>query len=139
MRYDHEISNLYWYSLYQASRITSRGRAKQSTYELIKLNVGWEFLKALLFPVPSYHGLQLVKVAYTGTFCLGLCPGCSTSTLFGSLHGYSQCTISFLCQQYRPIVLACNSMQSSKNCVNDMHISLTGVPMGHKFFLHVHA
>jgi hypothetical protein len=56
--YENEISNLYWYSLYQASRITSRGRAKQSTYELFKLNVGWEFLKALLLPVPSYHGMH---------------------------------------------------------------------------------
>ncbi len=26
-----------------------------------------------------------------------------------------------------------------QNCVNDMHISLMGVPMGHNFFLHVHA
>jgi hypothetical protein len=58
VRYENEISNLYWYSLYQASRITRRGRAKQSTYELFKLNVGWEFLKALLFPVPSYHGMH---------------------------------------------------------------------------------
>ncbi len=130
---------IYGYLLYQASRITSRGRAKKSTYELFILNVGWEFLKALLFRPKLSWNAQLVKVAYTGTFALGFCPGCSTSTLFGSLHGYLHCTITFLCLQYRPIVLACNSMQSSKNCINDMHISLMGVPMGHKFFLHVHA